>query len=923
MGHPNAVVSQEDETINPTVTPPALPACIIGPAYHLRDYLDDKESIEVASYGTLNADNPVSPPLPYTPAITLVDMPDIVAGGVVVPSSIAVTFDEARVVMASGTDGAVTVDDNLLTSASATFVTDGVQIGDTLICDNPATPLTPNLVLTIREVVSETSVRVTSNFRPVVTGTGLAYRVERRLDDAQIDSVYVVTPADPEVDPTVILGGVEIAVGGVARVVTYARVYVSYRALRTDLARLDSVSYATEIETKIGRVDARNPLAGLVYTAKVNAGDTVPIYFYGIASDDLAGYSEALDTLSNELELYALCYARPELALAAIMRTSVLQAADPTYALSNGTRQRLRVAIGSEELVTTADVVAAVATGTTQQAPGATPAPGTKTVTLAGATLLSAGVVPGDTLILTYGSGSPALNGAYTVAHINSQTSLEVDTEFPAAVSGVGANWRIYRTSLGTDVITEVESRASLTNQNVVYTSRKGGASAGARTVQIIDDPTTPNGIYSITESIDASTVIRLDATPAAGDPPTCQAVVDALNSGTGVTVPFAGSVNLIASTSSPASFVSAILAPTTLSTGTAGVNTTSTAALDASYTRLFDADATFITDGVIAGDVIEIPTVPTGTFDPDDTVPVRSFVVNTVHSEQLLSIVNAVSGAATSNTSTREVELPHADSRLGLGPTNGAVTQGSIRYRVRRHLTKGQQVTTLAAMPASLASSRNLLVWPDRATVSGLVDGSLPRGVDGLPASAGEQSGAYYAAAIAGATAGLPPHQGLSTRSLTGVSVPASRRTYFTPEQVAQLADAGWLCVTQATASSLPTVFHQLTTDPSSLETGEYSIIRTKDYVSKALLSVLEGFKGDWNNIPETFEFMRTALVKRGDLLKSQRYAKIGAPLISMAIERVGESDVAADRGDAFVRVRIPGPLNEIVLRLVFGIGA
>src|SRR6478609_10245524 len=149
MAHPNVIVYQENETINPTVTPPPLPACIIGPAYHLRDYRDDKAAIEVASYGTLNGDNPASTPPAFTPAITLTDMPDDVAGGVVVPDSIIVTFDDARVVMADGSDGAVTVDENLFTSAGSTFITSSVRAGDLLIVDDPATPLTPNLVLTI------------------------------------------------------------------------------------------------------------------------------------------------------------------------------------------------------------------------------------------------------------------------------------------------------------------------------------------------------------------------------------------------------------------------------------------------------------------------------------------------------------------------------------------------------------------------------------------------------------------------------------------------------------------------------------------------------------------------------------------------------------------------------------------------------
>lgn len=200
---------------------------------------------------------------------------------------------------------------------------------------------------------------------------------------------------------------------------------------------------------------------------------------------------------------------------------------------------------------------------------------GVNVITLAGATLLAAGVQPGDSLVISHGSGGTPLDGTYTVNHVISETSLAVVEAFPAVVGASGGNWRIDRATPG-DIVPEVESRASLTNQGIVYTSKIGGVSAGARTVQIVSANTTPNGIHSIVEVAGVSTIITMDT--AAGTV-TRQAVIDALTDGTGVTTPFVGSVNLDASTSTPALFVSAALGGTALSTGTAGVDTvTSTA---------------------------------------------------------------------------------------------------------------------------------------------------------------------------------------------------------------------------------------------------------------------------------------------------------------------------------------------------------
>lgn len=201
---------------------------------------------------------------------------------------------------------------------------------------------------------------------------------------------------------------------------------------------------------------------------------------------------------------------------------------------------------------------------------------GINVITLAGATLLAAGVQPGDQLVITYGSGVTPLDGTYTVNHVISETSLAVVEAFPAVVGASGGNWRIDRAAPG-DIVSEVESRASLTNQGITYTSKVGGVSAGARTVQIVASNSTPGGIHSIVEVAGVSTVITMDT--AAGTV-TRAAVVAALTAGTGVTTPFSGSVNVDAATSTPASFVSATLGSTALSTGTAGVNTvTSTAA--------------------------------------------------------------------------------------------------------------------------------------------------------------------------------------------------------------------------------------------------------------------------------------------------------------------------------------------------------
>lgn len=914
MARPITLVFQELAQQTPQVVEPDLNCLVLAPAYQIRDYEDDKETIQVADYGTLNADNPYTPPAAFTPAIVLAAAPDLAAGAWVDPDSIRVYFDDVRVIMASGTNGAVTLNDNLITSAGATFVTNGVQIGDTVIIDDPALagPFTPNLVYTVVEVVSNTQIRVTSNFNPVVTATGLKYRIERRLDDQRIDNVFVSEPVFRSSNEITVLGGVTLNVNTVPRTVSYAKVYVGYRAYRTDLQEVDSISGTTEIETKIGKIDARNPLAALCFVAKQNAGNA-PIYFYGVETDDLVGYSKARDDISSNKSVYAEVIGNPDVAISAMFKADNVSLADPATALSTGVPQKFRVGIGSEELVTTADIVTETATATTEQKVGAIP-PGVKTIGLVGATLLTAGVKPGDQLILTYSENVSPLNGTYNISHLNSETELEVDTAFPATVGAAeGANWRIYRPSLGTDVVSEQESRAFLNNLGVRYYANIGGVTAGARTVQIVDAATTPGGIHSIVEVSGVSTVITLDATAAVV---TAQQVVDALTSGAGVTIPFAGSVNLVAVAVTPATVQNAALASTALSTGTAGVDrVTSTAALDAVYIRLFDSAATFITDGVTAGDIIEIPSNPNGVYGPSGT---KRFVVNQVLSEQRLEIQNIVSGAYVNNTSTVENELPHIDNRLGLGPVLGAVTQGTIRYRIVRDLSKDQQVTALVSVAQSLRSQRAILAWPDLVEVADLVDGSKTRNLDGTAADADPQPGTFMAAVVGGMTAGLPNHQGFSRLGCAGIRRLYHSSGYFTERQLSTLSDGGWYVFVQDTPESLPYSIHQLTTDPSALQTGEYSMVKNFDFLSKFYVSILDPFIGVWNVNEETIGFIRQALNSGTAQLKLRRYARIGAPLIDASITSLEISDASPDRIEVFMALDRPTPLNTIGLHLV-----
>jgi len=906
MARPIALVYQEYKELNAVPSTPDLNCLIAGPAYQIQDYPKDSANIGVSDYGSLNTANPYTPPVASTPEITLAAPPNMTTGAWVDPASVRVYFDEARVILTSGADGVTVItapNENTFTSVSATFLADGVAAGDTLIVDEPGGA--GSLVLTVTSVDSETVLRVTRNFE--AADTVLGWRIERTVAVQEIDTNFVSVPVYKSSNEIEILGGVTIPVGSVGRVVSHAKVYVAYRAYRTDLQGVDTITSTAEILTKVGRIDARNPLAVGLSVAKQNAGNA-PIQFYGVDSNDLIGYAKVKDAISTDDSIYAVVPLISDLPTTAMFKADNVILADPNQALATGVPQKFRVVIGSTKLTTTTTKSEETLTGTAEALTGSSPSV-VKTVTLASLTALATNLKPGDKLVLSASENVSPVDGTYTIAHINSDTSVELDEVLPVTVSAAeGVNYTVTRPSTNATLVPLVDNRAQLSVLGVTYYSRVAGTAPGGRTIAKIQDATTAGGIQSIVEVAGVSTIINGDFTSGSI---TAQHISDALNYGTGVTVPFAGSVNVITTADTPATVQTAAVA-VALSTGTGGVDDlTSTAAVDDLYLRLYDAAATFLTDGVLVGDYIEVPSDPNGVYGST----YKRFKVANLISEQRLEIDNILGGVYQTNTSTTEYELPHTDNRLGEGTL---VTQGTVRYRVVRHLTTAQQVDTLVSEAQSLNSRRSLLVWPDEVLVASLTDNSKPTNSDGSAAAAGAQPGYYLAAAIGGMTAGLPSHQGFSRLGIAGVSSVNNSSRYFTESQLTELSDGGLYVFKQDTPTSLAYSIHQLTTDPATLESGEFSMVKNFDYVSLFFLGILDPFLGQWNINNDTLGFIRQAVNTGIGNLKLKRVAKIGAPINDATLTSLAVSNASADRVEIYVDIDFPKVLNVIGLHLV-----
>lgn len=778
---PAVLVFQEFATLSTGAATPELNCLIAGPAYWIKDFVDDRADTKLtAAYGVKNTAATGSSAAPAT-AYTIAQPPNNSLSAVLDADSVKVYFGVPRVELANGGDGSITTGAPTLTSATD-FAAQGVIAGDYCVVTVGAA----TQVLRVRSV-STTTLTFTDQLT-LTTSAVAKFRVERELGDSLVPASFVSVVGNA----VTVAAGVTLTVGASALPVTYAEVFMQYRSLRQDLADVNLLSSVAEITTKLGKVDARNPLAVGAFVALSNSSASIQVF--GIATDDAAGYLAMQGALACRKDIYTIVPLIQDVSVIAALKTDAENLASPEYAVTNGVTQKFRMIVGAPTpLPTTKTVVDINDSGkveTNAVLPGTV-----RTLVFPSANLVAANVLPGDKLVI---ASDPARNGTYTVSRVNNALELEVD-----------------------EVIT-------------------AGASIGDANVTIFVGQTT--------------------------------ATRPGYNA-----VDFSGLIS---------------------------------EADDALVLDLLDASATFIDDGVLPGDFIEMPRNPAlGTvsaFAESD-----KFLIETVVSNQRLRIKNNGS-----DTSLVANELPHGVTRNS--PTQLVATTATLNYRVIRNLSKDGQVTELISVASSLRSRRAVICWPDKVTVNGLVDGSLPRATPSTPASAVAQPGYYLACAVGGLLASLPSHQGLTNLGIAGISKLFNGNTYFDDKQMSAISNGGWLVFQQDTPSSLPYIIHQLTTDPSTLEFGELSMVKNFDFVSLFFSDILDDFIGIWNINAETVAFIGTAVEAGIENLKLRRRVRIGAPIIDARITSLSESTVSADRVELFIEVDFPKPLNTIGLHIV-----
>lgn len=907
---PNVVVYQEYATLTVTPDIPDLNVLIVGTAKQLLDYLDDKAECYATEYGTFQGNCPMVDPI----AVAISDPPSIAPGGILDSTSVAIYLDAAQVVIVESgvlpgaTEGLYTLGDNLFkahtTAGGVHFGGEEVAPGDVLIVESPGGPTVDNYVMTVKELCYTLhayagGVDFQAIANPVQAGDTLTlfndtvplpaisrngtYTVKRVIDSATLEVVSAswqgrVQTAVPNTVDILIVDNT-----GAPRISAAAVALADYCNLRVTSDFVGSAAPGTSrpwrVERKVSDLllDATDfvvvdnsitldpaitvDLSLTLLGKKVSYGQ---IYVeYAAFRTDL----QTLTTLSNYSEMEVLLGkydARNPLMVGAVVAKANTSTPVKIYGVPDNTLPDYLEFL--DRISTERDVYA---------------------------------IVP-----LITGAGSTSI-----LAALKSSCENLADPTY-VLDHGIKQKFRVVIGSL--ELVTSKFLTNSLGTGGGVVAQKSATAPTAIRQFTLSTGGTglLPD-FFSIglgTGLLPGDTVIVHQAAPLLNYTLTVAQVNDNLIFESDEDSPWGGALALTGIATDYIQFRrgGVVLATFTVAAVTFPDLTLTAAALDNLYLVLSVPTATFITSGVIPGDVLQIPENPTiNNWSGTE----RYWVIDDVISNQTLRIVNRGS-----NTSVLETELPHGGRR-----TDGTEITSSQYCRILRNMDKTQQVSELVAVAQSFTSKRTVLCFPDEVVVTSLVDGSEPRITDPTkPEAAGAQPGYYLSCAVGGQTAGQPPQQGFTNLGIAGIDQIFNSSDYFSEEQLTNLSNGGVYVFVQENPSALPVTIHEVTTDVSALEFSEYMVIKDFDFVAWTFLDTLLPFLGIWNVTPDTIEFIRQALFTTGNNLRARKVAKIGAPLINYQLDSVAQSTLSKDRIEADMQVNLPMTLNVIGLHLV-----
>ena len=274
-----------------------------------------------------------------------------------------------------------------------------------------------------------------------------------------------------------------------------------------------------------------------------------------------------------------------------------------------------------------------------------------------------------------------------------------------------------------------------------------------------------------------------------------------------------------------------------------------------------------FVADGVVLNDEIRTNYA----FDLDGNVTYDTYTVSSVTSAKVLVLVEDL-GAAVAVAQKFELYTPYS---------------------------LDEQANYIANYSTSIDNYLVRNVWPDV--------------IDSYP-------GYYLAACLAAQRASVPPHLPLTNYSISGFTDASRSRTYFTETQLNTIAEGGTWIVTQDSSGGSCYTRHQLTTDMSTLNYKEDSIVSNAHSIAYYLRDIIDTYVVSKNIIVEALSELYSEISGGLEDLKGEKYTNyngIGSQLVDYTVDSLGRSDTVQDEVDSEISVTVPTPWNVTKLTI------
>jgi hypothetical protein len=862
-GRPQVFIYQGFATANFAAPLPTLNVCVVGPAYQIEDFVSSQANIATGAYGTLNGTSAASTGLAPTPsAIDLSEPPQVTSGAVLDAASAQLWVTGAEVNLVNGSTLAFTNNDNFLTGfttdTSQGFVQAGVLPGDRVVLSDHT-----NNVTVARTVQNACLSFTDSGAGFIASGVAAGNTLTITLPSAAAGFYTVQRVVSATVlyisqnTPDAVAVGTSATAYSIANGSTQIVSYSGHSAVIADTilevtsnlstgagtdingnayATLEYMGLVGRVERLVASANVGGNSAGLVITPGSNAivisaGMTLPIV--------LSGQDSATDLTVN--------FANTFVAYRALLQNlAVNNALTGTAAITGAIgpvdeRNPLAVGVFVACQNTTSQVQYFGVTG--DYINGATSALSAYTAAM---TVLSSDptvycIVPltNELAVITDWSTNctelaEPTSSVFQIV-IGSGTSVTQETVAPAG--GVSSTFTAQAAS-GSAITVFTDSAGAFVTD---------GVAVGNSLVVSLSTASGLEGTYTVSSVISNTELVVSSATPLPSP------------AATFTTVSYA-----IAAATTPISV------------------TAHTVITRAFYSQLVDSTATFITDGVIVSDIVQVMSSAAG-----NATVLATFPITQINSNNTLTVSSPVG------------------DELGENPSE-------LYYRVLRNLTLNQQVTALSEVvqsPGGLDNSRCVMVFPSEVLVAGVTN--VLTGLQDVQPS-------YYAAcAVGGLVAGQPSQQGFTFLPLGGIQSVIGSTGYFSQAQLNTISGAGWFVCVQDTSSTPVYCMREMTTDTTSLETGELQQVKNFDYVSKFFQAILNAYLGTYNVLPETIDSLAAAFNAGANELINNYVAKIGAPISAATLTSIAPLAGEADRIEMYATITMPIPLNDIGLHL------